>query len=464
MNLENPKKISRLGAILVLLSIILIVGIPSAVYGLPMEPLFFLSWLIIFPVCLKLGHKYKEVEMAAVTYCQKALSPIFVMFACGAMMGVWIAAGTVPTIIYCGLNFITPKYFLVLAFFVCSFVSFVTGTSWGTIGTAGLAMSSIGLSLGVSPGLVAGAVVSGSLFGDSTSIMSASNNLVASISEVELMDHFKETLKRILPAYIIATVLFLVLGFKFANSQLDYSFTSELMILISGKFNISIISIIPLVTLLVLLALKKPALISIMIGVVIGGVIAILYQGFSFESIMKISWEGFVSNSGNTFLDNLLNRGGITSMLKLISTFIFTFGLIGMLNLAEVIDTVLEPMYKLVTSKCKLACMTVLVGLICNILAGSMNVSIVMTATAMLPLYKKLNVSKLRLSSTVSLVCILGSSLVPWNTNGIFTASVLGIDTFTYAPYAYLNLLGPVTVIIFAILETRIYKIKQKSV
>ena len=199
MNTNGPKKISRKNAIIVIVLIALVVGVPSSLYGLPMEPLFFLSWLIIIPVCLKLGYEYKDIEMAAVVYCQKALSPIFVMFACGAMMGVWIAAGTVPTIIYYGLKFITPKFFLVLAFLICSVVSFITGTSWGTIGTAGLAMSSIGLSLGVSPGLVAGAVISGALFGDSTSIMSVSNNLVSSISETDFMEHVKTNLKNIVP-------------------------------------------------------------------------------------------------------------------------------------------------------------------------------------------------------------------------------------------------------------------------
>ncbi len=455
MNSSKPKKISRKCAVIVLILIALVVSVPCSLYGLPMEPLFFLSWLIIIPVCLKLGYKYKDIEISAVDYCGKAMSPIFVMFAVGAMMGVWIAAGTVPTIIYYGLKIISPKYFLVLSFLICSAVSFITGTSWGTVGTAGLAMSSIGLSLGISPGLVAGAVVSGSLFGDGTSIMSASNNLVASVSETELMDHVKETLKSIIPIYSIALMIFLILGFKYSSSQMDYTFTNNMMTLISDKFKISLVALIPLIALLILLALKKPALVSIMIGVVIGGLIAIFYQGYSFEEIINISWSGYISNSGEAYLDTLLNRGGISSMLKLMSTFIFTFGLIGMLNKAEVIETVLEPLFKIVNNRFKLIVATVIMGMIANTVAGSMNVSIVMTATAMLPLYKRLNISLLKLSSIVSLVCILGSALIPWNTNGIFITSVLGIDTFTYVPYSYLNLLAPIVIIITALFGSK---------
>ena len=462
LNSINPKKISKKTAWIVLILIALIVGVPSSLYGLPMEPLFFLSWLIIIPICLKLGYKFKDIEMSAVIYCEKAMSPIFVMFAVGAMMGVWIAAGTVPTIIFYGLKIISPKYFLVLSFLICSVVSFITGTSWGTIGTAGLAMSSIGFSLGISPGLVVGAVVSGSLFGDATSIMSASNNLVASVSETELMDHVKYTLKTILPMYIITLIIYLVLGFKYGSAELDNVFTNNLMNLIADKFNISFIALIPLIALLILLALKKPALISIMIGVVIGGLVAVIYQGYSFVDIINISWEGFVSNSGEVFLDTLLNRGGIISMFRLVSIFIFTFGLIGMLNKAEVIETALEPLFRVVNSKAKLICMTVVIGIISDIVAGSMNVSIVMTATALLPLYKKLNVPLLKLSSIVSLVCILGSALVPWNTNGVFITSVIEVDTWTYLPYSYLNILAPILIVLFALFKVKRKKSREK--
>ena len=452
MSSSSPKKITRCCAIAVLILIALVVSVPCSLYGLPMEPFFFLSWLIIIPVCLKLGYKYKDIEMSAVDYCGKTMSPIFVMFACGAMMGVWIAAGTVPTIIYYGLNFITPKYFLVLSFIICSSVSFITGTSWGTVGTAGLAMSSIGLSLGISPGLVVGTVVSGSFFGDCTSIMSASNNLVASVSEVDFMDHFKETIKSIIPIYSMALIIFFILGFKYSSLEMNYTFTENMMALVSSKFKISLVTLIPLISLLILLALRKPALVSIMISVVISAVIAIFYQGYPFAEIVNISWSGYVSNTGDAFLDTLLNRGGISSMFRLMSTFIFTFGLIGMLNMAGVIDTVLEPLFKFVDNKFKLIVATVIMGIISNLVAGSMNVSIVMTATAMLPLYKHLDVSCLKLSSILSLVCILGSALIPWNTNGVFVTSVLGLDTFTYAPYSFLNLLAPIAIITFAII------------
>ncbi len=455
MDSKTNKPLSAFCAYMTLLSVIITIGVPSFLYDVPMQPLFFVSWLIVMAVCFKQGYTYKEIEAALIEYCTKMLVPTIVMLAVGAMMGVWISSGTVPSIVYYGLKIISPTFFLVISMLICTAVSFITGSSWAAMGTAGLAMSGIGIGLGISPGLVVGAVISGSLTGDATSLMSASNNLVASLSDTPVEKHISFTLKRLLPSYIIAFTIFLLLGFKFAGSNIDISMTNNLTSKLSDIFNISFISILPIVFLLLLLALKKPIIPSIMLGVLIGAFIGIFVQGYSVEEVLIHSWGGYKIETGEVFLDTILNRGGIISMLELIVMFIFAFGLIGLFNKAGVIDKVLEPLFKVIDTEFKLVCMTVIVALIANTITGAMNVSIVTTSTVMLPLYTKLNVTKLKLSSTLSLVCIMGSPLIPWNTNGIFASSVFGVATSEYMLFSFLNLLTPIVIILLEFLNTR---------
>ena len=175
--------------------------------------LLFLSWLVVIAAGYYLKHKFADMENMAYDMIRRVMQPIVILLSVGAMIGAWIAAGTVPALIYYGLALISPSVFLIVAYLLCSVCSLFTGTSWGTMGTAGLAMVGVGMSMGMNPGLVAGAVICGAYFGDKLSPLSDTTNLAPAVSGGKVMNHVKHMLWTTVPAYVITFIIYLVLGF-----------------------------------------------------------------------------------------------------------------------------------------------------------------------------------------------------------------------------------------------------------
>ena len=207
-----------------------------------MAATFFLSWLFVIPACMSLGFTYEELEKAAVSYCGKIITSVFILLSVGGMIGAWIAAGTVSAIVDVGLRMITPKIFLLVTFIVGALYAMACGTSWGTLGTIGIAMSAVGLGLGVPPAMTAGAVVSAAFLGDGFSPMSDSPNLASAVTGVKLMDHVRHLAKIQFPAFIISAVLYTILGFVYAGGEVQNE-TTLMIIKTLGDNYLSLIHI-----------------------------------------------------------------------------------------------------------------------------------------------------------------------------------------------------------------------------
>lgn len=442
-------------AIVVAFMLISMVG-----FGASLQIVFFLSWLIVIPACMKLGYSYKEIEEAASEMIKKCLQPTMILLAVGAMIGVWISSGTVPTIIYGGLVVITPTFFLLTALILCSLTSLATGTSWGTIGTAGLALMGVGAGLEVPAGITAGAVISGAYFGDKMSPLSDSTNLAAAVSGGALIPHVKAMFFTVGPAYLLSAILYTVIGFRHVSGTVDQVQLESILSALRGEFHIGIIALIPAVIVLTLLVMQKPAFTSILIGAVAGAVVAVINQGFSYSEVLQHMYTGFRIESGTEFIDSLLNRGGVMSMVGPVLIMIFAFGFAGMMHHVGMMDALLRPLTNKVKSDRSLIGSTMIVSYVTNAIGSSMTFSAVMTGTLMAPLYKEHKLKPENLSRVIEACGTLGGVLIPWNSNAIFVSGMLGVTPIQYIPYAFLNWLTPMVTLFYAV--TGIAMIKEE--
>ena len=452
----EPKKASAGYALFVFIGVLVIVLGGYLGLGAPIQPMFLLAWLFIYPVCMKLGHSFKDIETAMFDSIRGGLGPIFIVLTVGAMIAGWIAAGTVPTIIYVGLKLVSPKAFVPLTFVLCSLVSLSCGTAWGTAGTAGIAMFAVGEGLGVPTALTVGAIVSGSYLGDMLSPMSDSTNIVSAAARVDLITHCKRLAFPAIISYVITFVGYYLLGLKYAADALDVTVINETLAAISSSFNVSIITIIPLALLLVLLFMKKPAMMSMFISAVTGMVLAIVYQGLPVKSAIPFLWTGYKYAGDNAFLTTLLNRGGIQSMFSTVCILLFAFGVIGAFNKAGILNALIEPLVKKIKNPLQLTLVTQLVAFI-GVIMGTNMFSLLMTGSLLSPAYDEFKLDRTMLTRAANGTATVICTLIPWNAAAIWNTGTFGISAFAYAPFALYSYVMPIVLILFSVFKIKVY-------
>lgn len=441
----KEKKKLTFGASLGILSLIIAgIVVGMLVYGASLQMMFFLAFFVLMIIGLLLGHSNSELEKAAFDMARGGFQPIAIILSVGALIGAWIASGTVPALIYGGLVIISPTYFLLTTLLLCSVTSLATGTSWGTMGTAGLAMMGIGAGLGVPAGLTAGAVISGAYFGDKMSPLSDSTNLAPAVSGGQLIPHIKHMLYTTGPAYIIAAILFTVIGLKYSDSSLNETQIDEILTALKTSFNISFIEIIPAIILITLLVLKVSPILSILGSAIVGGVFAVFRQGHTLNDVFQYMWNGFSIESETEFINTLLNRGGVTNMINIVLIILFAFFVAGIMKEIGMLDALLNPLTEKINSRAKLIVNTMGISYVGTILGGSQTFPIVVTGTLMAPVFKRFNLKPENLSRVLEDTATLGAPLVPWNSNAVFASGMLGVSPLQYIPYAFLNWITPI--------------------
>ncbi|MFS0559519.1 Na+/H+ antiporter NhaC [Terribacillus sp. 179-K 1B1 HS] len=445
------KKPSFIYALMMLLSIVAVVSVGILAFDAPIQILMFISMLVIIPYMIGLGFNYQQIEKSMVKSMSKALMPGIILLTVGILIGAWIASGTVPTLIYYGVQAITPQFFLVTTLLFCSLVSVATGTSWGTVGTAGVAMMGVGTALGIPVGLTGGAIVSGAFFGDKMSPLSDTTNLAPAVTGGELFRHIKHMLWSTVPAYLITAGIFTFIGLRYHGSGAGSDDVNQLTSYLADNFNLGIIPLIPIVVLIALLAMKKPAIPAIFAGAAIGGVIAVFYQGFSFMDTLSTFYSGYAVESGIPVVDELLQRGGLTSMLELIALFLFALGVGGMLADAGVLEALIASFAMKINHTGVLTVVTIIVSYVMLAVGGSVYFSTVMGGTLMRPIFDRLNLEPENLSRILEDTGTQGAPLVPWTGGGIYTAGALGIATVTYLPFCFLAFITPLFTLLYGL-------------
>jgi NhaC family Na+:H+ antiporter len=397
----------------------------------------------------RLGYTWGEIEEGIVSTISSTLQAILILAIIGMIIGTWILGGIVPTLIYYGLQILSPAMFLAAACLLCCVVSLATGSSWTTAGTVGIALMGVAAGLGVHPGAAAGAIISGAYFGDKMSPLSDTTNLAPAMAGANLFDHVRHMVYTTGTSLIIALAGFGILGAGYAEKKLDTSAINSLLDLMRQNFNINpLLLLVPLIV-IIMVAKRVPAIPGLFIGTLLGGLAAMVFQGASFAGIMDAMQNGVVSETGNEILDSLLTRGGYQSMMWTISLILaaLTFG--GVLEKTGMLESMGKVILKYARSTGSLVTATVITCIITNIMAGDQYLSLVLPGKMYKDEFHKRGLAPRNLSRCLEDAGTLTSPLVPWNTCGATMSTYLGVPTIEYLPYCFLNLVNPIVSIIF---------------
>lgn len=398
-----------------------------------------------------LGYKWDDIQKMMMDGVYSMLIATFILLLIGSVIATWIASGTIPYIIYIGLEIIDPKFFLICACLACSFMSIACGSSWSSAGTVGIAFMGIGAGLGINPAFTAGAVVSGSYFGDKMSPFSDTTNLASAMSGVSLFSHMGSMLWTTIPAYIISIVLYGILGFTtVSKGTVDESTVNLYLENLDANFNLSPVCLLPIVVLLVVVIKKAPAIPGLVVSALLGGAMAMILQGTSFVDICNIMYNGFSIETGVEDIDTLLNRGGLASMLWTVALYFFACVLGNILDVTGVLRTVLAKIAGVTKRASTLITATLASSFLMQALTGSLESSMLINSKLFAPAYDDLDIDKKVLSRSLEDTGTMCAALIPWNSNGMYMASTLGVATLSYLPYCFLGLATPVVALILA--------------
>ncbi|MDX9918051.1 MAG: Na+/H+ antiporter NhaC [Gudongella sp.] len=397
-----------------------------------------------------LGYNWSEIEKGAIETIQMSMQAILILMIIGTVVGTWILSGTVPAMIYYGLQILSPSIFLVATAIICSIVSLATGSSWTTAGTVGIALMGVGQGLGMPAAIVAGAVVSGAYFGDKISPLSDTTNLAPAMAGSTLFEHIKYMLYTTLPSLLIALVLYGIIGASYAGKQLDTSNIQVIMDGIAANFNISPILFLPPIIVIALVIMKVPAIPGLTVGTILGGVFAAIFQGSGFGDIINTAHYGFEIDSGVEMVDELLNRGGLDSMMWTVSLILLAMVFGGIMEKTGMLQAIANVILKMAKNTGSLVLATVLTSIAINILAADQYLSIVIPGRMYKDTFDERGLEPRLLSRTLEDAGTLTSPLIPWNTCGAYMQSVLLVSPLAFAPYAFLNLINPLVAVFYA--------------
>ena len=422
-------------------------------WDVPIQIALFFEIIIIVCLALCWGYRWNKIEKMMFSSFKNIGNVIIILFLIGMMIGLWIAIGTVPTMIYYGLQTINPEYFLVLSFISTSMVSMAIGTAVGTASTIGLALISIAETLGMSLPLAAGAIISGAYVGDRMSPVSSIANITAHSAEADILDMVKSMMTTTIFPYITAATIYLLLGLNLDGIGENAEGFLELTSALDGYFMISLWMFLPPILIITLAFLKTPTILNLAINIIFSLILGIAVTDRGWPELLNIMFQGFEETSGITFIDNILARGGLTSMLELISLIIFAVILGGLLEQLGVLDSILKPIVHHITGKIKLALVTVFSSILSAILGCNQFLAVFLPARMLIPHYDRIKVKRKELARALGDSGLVFSPLIPWNVNALMMTAVLGVDTFYYAPYAFFILLMPLSNILVTILK-----------
>lgn len=412
--------------------------------GLSLVVPLFLTWMIVFLFCKIRGFSWHEVEGHALKGVRDGFQSVCIVGAVGCLIGTWILGGTVPTLIYYGLKMIKPSIFLPCTMLLCSLLSLFTGTSYGSAASAGLACMGIGLSMGFPAGIIAGAVICGALFGDKMSPFSDTTNLAPAMAGGTLFGHIRSMCYTTLPGWLIALVIFGIVGSRYSTANYDPSTVIEYMDGLAANFNLGFLPLLPIVFVIIMLLFKLPALPTILIGACFGAVSAIVSQGATVLQCVQAMYKGFSIDSGIFLVDKLLNRGGITSMYDIMMIMIFAMGLGGMLDQLGVLMNLVGGLVNRINSVFTLVASTMLVSYISGAIGCTMSMAHVVTGRLFAPIYREKGVDPHVLSRTMEDCGTLGGTLMPWHTNAVYFTGTLGVLYTEYIPWVLLCYIVPI--------------------
>ena len=436
------KEVSFSESLIILALLLLILGVAVIKFGLsPEVPVLFTVLLLTF---WAKAHKFswQEIQDGIKEGIGVAIIPIFIFILIGALIGLWIQAGIIPSIMVLGFHLINGSFFVPSVFIVCAIVGTAIGSGFTTISTVGIALFGIGASMNANPALVAGAIISGAVFGDKMSPLSDSTNLSSAIAESELFAHIKNMMWSTIPAFIISFILFWILG---NSGQIDSSKIQHTSQILQSHFTINWWALLPIVLMLLCAWKKIPAIPTLFLNIAVT-VVMIFVQTphYSVVALNDLIMNGFVAKTADKSVNALLTRGGISSMMATVALIISTLSLGGMLMKFGIVQGAMEPLVKHLKKPGRLISVTILSGICINLFVGEQYLSVILPGRAFKSAFDKIGLSPLALSRTLEDGGSVINYLIPWGVAGSFAASTLGVPVLKFLPFTFFSLLSPV--------------------
>lgn len=480
--MNNFKTLSLFTALFPIIVLVSLLGINVLLYGGdssygPNQLALIFSAAVAGVSAFRLGYSWEALQNGIVNSISSSMSAILILLLIGALAGTWLLSGIVPAMIYYGLKILSPSIFLFATCVVCAVVSVATGSSWSTVATVGIALLGIGKAMGFNEAMVAGAIISGAYFGDKMSPLSDTTNLAPAVAGTDLFTHIRYMVYTTLPSIIITLLIFLSIGF-FRDSSAEIENVQPVLDAINSKFNINIVLFLVPVLVIGMIIKKVPALPALLVGAILGGIMAIIMQP---HIIAEISGENsnyikacyvaihnamfgeIAIPAGHPIVDKLLSTRGMAGMLNTVwlITCAMVFG--GVMETAGMLQRITQSIIQLAHSTGSLIASTVGTCVFFNITASDQYLAIVVPGKMFAKTYADRNLAPQNLSRSLEDAGTVTSVLIPWNTCGATQASVLGVATLAYAPYCFFNIISPFMSIVFGYLNIKIAKIDTEK-
>jgi len=422
---------------------------------------------------VKNGFSWKILEESIIKGIAVALPAILILFSVGSLIGAWMLSGTVPTMIYYGLMLLDPAVFYPATCVICAITAVSIGSSWTVAGTLGIGLVAVAATLGLSVEITAGAIISGAYFGDKMSPLSDSTNLAPAVTGVDLFTHIRHMVWTTAPSITLAVIIFAFISWFFPAAEGDANLEENMSIL-QQTFDINLVLLLPVVLVVYLSVKKIPAVAAILSGALLGSILAIIYQPDAVRALagsgdmgavilVKGIWialfDGYVANTGNATLDNLLSRGGMSSMLHTVWLITAAMAYGSAMEKTGILGRMADWLLSVGNSTGALIASTAATCLGMNILAGDQYISIVLPGRMYKAEFEKRGLDAKNLSRVLEDTGTITSPLVPWNTCGAYMAATLGVPTLAYLPFCFFNLINPVVTIIYGFTNFKIVPI-----
>ncbi|CAJ2233678.1 Na+/H+ antiporter NhaC [Fructilactobacillus sanfranciscensis] len=457
---ELKPKLWEAIVILLLMLVIMEIGIIE-LHLTPVVPILTVILLLIFWGKLR-GFSWDDINDSFVMGVKNGIIPLFIFLLIGSLIGVWIMAGVIPTLMVYGFHILSIRWFLPSVFLMCAFVGCFIGSAFTIISTVGIAAMGIGITMGINPAMIAGAVVSGAVFSDKMSPLSATTNLASAIAGDDLYNHIKNMMWSTVPAFVISLVLFSIIGGNHHAASLT-KITSTSRVLMNN-FTISIWMLIPVLLLLICAWTKIPTIPTLFINILVSIIIILVNpkHHYSFTKIADVMQNGFKINTTNPEINQILNRGGISSMMGTMTLIIIALALGGLLINLGVINVVMDRFSSHIKSTGMLVLSTVLAAIGVNIFIGEQYLSIILPGTAFKADYQKAGLAPEALGRALEDGGAVINYLVPWGVAGVFVANTLNVPTLHYLPFVFFSLLCPVFSILSGFTGIGMKRLNQK--
>ena len=481
--MNQPRQPTLIQALIPVFSLILMLFLSVKLFGSdsssgPNQIVLTLGAGIAAIIAIQNGAAWDDILAAIIEGIGTSMGAVLILLSVGGLIGTWLLAGTVPSLIYYGLEILSPQWFYVAACVICAIAAISTGSSWTVAGTLGVALIGVAMGLGLSPAIAAGAIISGAYFGDKMSPLSDTTNLAPAVAGTDLFTHIRHMAWTTAPSFTLALVLFAALGLG-VDVQSDADSLQSLRVTLGESFNITPLALIPLVVVFFMAYRKVPPLPTILFGALLGGFVAMVLQP---ESLLKFAdspdltpalamtkgvWialaDGYTASTGVPEVDDLLSRGGMSSMLVTIWLILSAMAFGAVLEHGGMLMRLIQSALAAAKSTGTLIMTVVLSCIGINIVAADQYIAIVLPGKMYKAEFQRRGLQPKNLSRVIEDSGTLTSPLVPWNTCGAYMAATLGVATLAYLPFVFFNLINPIVSMIYGFTGFTIERLEEEA-